>query len=281
MTLRAAISEALTHIAPRDAEVLLAHILGRDRVYILAHIDDPLSAELLTQLRALTARRASHEPLQYILGTQEFFGLTLRVTRDTLIPRPETELLVEAVLNWIKSQPATDSTRIIDIGTGTGAIALALAANLPTTQITAVDLSATALAIARENAVRHHLDHRIHFLESDLLTALPNQQFDIVVSNPPYVSLADASTLAPDVRDHEPPIALFGGLDGLVIVRRLIREAYKALRPGGLFAMEFGFNQRDAIELMLASGLWHSSWSNLRFLDDYACIPRVVLAERA
>ena len=277
MILREAIVEASTHIAPRDAEVLLAHILGHDRAFILAHIDDPLSTEHLIQFRSLTARRATHTPLQHLTGEQDFFGLTLRVTPDTLIPRPETELLVEAVLNFIaeKSSP-THPLRILDVGTGTGAIPIALATHLPTAHLTAVDISPAALAIARENAARHHLSARIRFLESDLLTALADETFDIIVSNPPYVPLADSPTLAPEVRDHEPHLALFAGPEGLAIYRLLIPQAHAALVPGGLLALEIGFGQSSSIHELLPE----SSWHNIRILDDYAAIPRIVLAER-
>jgi release factor glutamine methyltransferase len=281
MTLRAAIAESSTDIAPRDAETLLAHILQRDRAWLLAHIDDPLSAEHLEQLCTLTARRAAHEPLQHLTGEQEFFGLNLRVTANTLIPRPETERLVESVIDWIANSPADSrALKILDVGTGTGAIVLALAQHLPTAYLTAVDLSPAALAVARENATRHHLDQRIRFVESDLLAAFsgktPGEPFDIIVSNPPYVSLADAPALAPEVRDHEPHLALFAGNDGLEIYRRLIPQAHAALVPGGLLALEIGFGQSNAIRALLDPNLWH----NIRILSDYAAIPRVVLAER-
>jgi release factor glutamine methyltransferase len=280
MTIRNAIDESAQSIARRDAETLLAHILGRDRAWLLAHSSDPLSAEHLTELRALTARRAAYEPLQHLTEEQEFFGLTLRVSKDTLIPRPETERLVEAVLDHIANTSApTSALRILDIGTGTGAIAIALATHLPTAQLTAVDLSAKVLAIARENAARHHVAERIRFVESDLLASVKGR-FDIIVSNPPYVSLADAPTLAPEVRDHEPHLALFGrseqNPDGLGIYRLLIPQAHATLVPGGLLALEIGFGQSDAVRALFHETLWH----NLRILDDYAAIPRVVLAER-
>jgi len=289
MTLHTAIAEASVHIARRDAETLLAHILGCDRAWLLAHSDDPLSPEHHARLRALSARRAAHEPLQHLTGIQDFFGLTLRVTPDTLIPRPETELLVEAVLNWIAAKPAPAhplhildfAFRILDVGTGTGAIPIALATHLPSTAFTAIDISPAALAIARENAARHHVADRIRFVESDLLVALPNEIFDIIASNPPYIALADAPTLAPEVRDHEPHIALFAPedeiADGLAIYRRLIPQAHAALVPDGLLALEIGFGQSKSVRALYDTNLWHS----LRILDDYAGIPRVVLATRS
>jgi release factor glutamine methyltransferase len=307
MTLRDALLEASTSIARRDAETLLAHILYRDRAWLLAHADDDadeLSDADHTLLRALTTRRAAHEPLQYLTGTQEFFGLALHVTPAVLIPRPETEHLVEAVLAWARTQsesnpPDAASSRplqIADVGTGSGAIALALAANLPHADITAIDLSPAALAVARHNADRLGLASRIHFLEADLLQPFTGNThdsasldvrapqrtcslgWDAVVSNPPYVAQADAPTLAPEVRGHEPHLALFAGHDGLAVYRHLIPQAFNALRPGGLLALEIGFGQRDPLAHLLAHP--DHPWHNVRFIDDYASIPRVVLATR-
>jgi release factor glutamine methyltransferase len=276
-TVRDAIAEASTHIARRDAETLLLHLLQSDRAWLFVHSDEPLDENTHTQLLALTQRRAAHEPLQHLTGTQEFYGLALRVTRDTLIPRPETELLVEAVLEFARTQPA--KLRILDVGTGTGAIALALAKHLPHAEITASDISPAALEVARANAAQHNLTPRITFVEADLLEAITaDQPFDIVVSNPPYVPLADAPTLEPEVRDYEPPTALFAGPngnpDGLDIYRRLIPQAHTALRTNGLLALEFGFGQRDALQALL------TGWHDIRFLDDYAAIPRIALALR-
>jgi len=273
-TVRDAIAEASTHIARRDAETLLLHLLQRDRAWLFAHSDETIDEAKLHELRALTQRRAAHEPLQHLTGTQEFYGLALRVTRDTLIPRPETELLVEAVLDFARAQPLP--LRILDVGTGTGAIALALATHLPHAGIIACDISPAALEVARSNAAQHNLAQRITFVESDLLAQIPAEQpFDIIVSNPPYIPLTDAPTLAPEVRDHEPPTALFAGPDGLDLYRRLIPAAHSALKPNGLLALEFGFGQRDALRDLL------TGWNSVRFLNDYADIPRVALALRA
>ena len=281
MTLREAITEASTHIVRRDAETLLAHILFRDRTWLIAHSETELSSSLLATLRALTTRRAAKEPLQYLTGTQEFYGLPLRVTRDTLIPRPETELLVEAVLQWIDGRPHLAASRtplrILDVGTGTGAIALALATHLPSADVTATDLSPAALSIAQHNAGRLHLGHRIHFLPSDLLEAPQFKiaaSFDVIVSNPPYVSIYEAATLQPEVMDHEPHLALFAGPSGLDIYRRLIPQARNALRPGGLLALEFGFGQSDALTALLAD------WEAVSIQNDYASIPRIAIAIR-
>ncbi len=217
--------------------------------------------------------------MQYLTGHQEFFGLDLLVTPDTLIPRPETEILVEAVLAWLRTNRTSTPPKIVDIGTGTGAIALALAAHVPTAQIWAADISPAVAPVVQANAERHALTGQIDFIHSDLLSAFGPElseglRFDAVVSNPPYVPDADARTLQPEVRDFEPHTALFAGPDGLAVYRRLIPQAQEALRPGGLLAMEFGFGQREALATLL------ESWRNVTFLDDLAGIPRVVLAER-
>ena len=287
MTLHDALTESSATISRRDAETLLAHLLQRDRAFLLAHADDSLPDPILSNLRTLTTRRATTEPLQYILGEQDFYGLALRVTPAALIPRPETELLVEAVLDWITDRitdhPHLLSPRILDIGTGTGAIALALAHHLPTAHITATDISPAALALAGENAATHHLTGRVHFLLSDLLQSKElHPPFDIIVSNPPYVASTDASTLQPEVVLYEPHTALFAGPSGLDIYRSLIPQAHAALAPGGLLALEHGYTQREDLRTLFetqpatTAPLWH----DLRFLDDYAGIPRIVLATR-
>jgi release factor glutamine methyltransferase len=275
MILRDAITTAAARIARRDAETLLAHVVGCDRTYLFAHPEAELTAEQRASFELLVARREAREPLQHLTGVQEFYGLPLRVTRDTLIPRPETELLVEAVLGWADARAG--ALRVLDVGTGTGAIALALAKHLPHAEITAVDISAAALDVARGNAERLGLTQRVVFGLSDLLREIATEQhFDAIVSNPPYISNADAPTLEPEVVDHEPHSALFAGADGLDIYRRLIPQAHAALEPGGLLAMEFGFGQRESLHALLEAG-----WNDVRFLDDYAGIPRVVLAQRS
>ena len=269
--------DAASHrIERRDAETLLAHVLGCERAWLMAHPESPVEGESLARFEALVARRAAREPLQYLTGTQEFYGLPLRVTRDTLIPRAETERLVEAVLLWAAqaADPAHSERvlRIADVGTGTGAIAIALATHLAGAAFVATDISAGALAVARENAAAHECSDRIDFVQGDLLVGL--RGLDAVVSNPPYVPLADAAEMQHEVVAHEPHTALFAGGDGLDVYRRLIPAARESLREGGLLAMELGFGQRDALGVLLAG------WNDLRFVDDYAGIPRVVLAVR-
>ncbi|MGD0799388.1 MAG: peptide chain release factor N(5)-glutamine methyltransferase [Acidobacteriaceae bacterium] len=268
--------------AARDATALLLHTLGISRAALLANPEHALTAAQQSTYEAFILRRLTHEPIQYVTGEQEFYGLALRVTPAVLIPRPETELLVEAVLAAVDP---TQLLRILDLGTGSGAIAIALAAHLPHAHITATDISPAVLAVARANAARHNLTARIRFVESDLLSALapgsqdpaaldPAELFDAIVSNPPYVPTADRETLHPQVRDHEPAAALFAGTDGLDIYRRLIPRARAALAPNGLLALEIGHNQRDAIAAMLAD--WHA----VRFLDDLQLIPRVAIARK-
>jgi release factor glutamine methyltransferase len=281
MTLREALTEAATSIDRREAETLLAHILFRDRPWLIAHADTELSGHPHEIYSALVARRVAKEPIQYLTGHQEFFGLMLHVTPDTLIPRPETELLVEAVLRWIADRDLR-YPHILDIGTGTGAIALALASKLPTASITATDLYPAPLAVAEQNAARHHLTHRIAFVQSDLLASSLIQSFapfDVIVSNPPYVSLYEAATMPDEVLKHEPHTALFAGPHGLDIYRRLLPAAHAALKPGGLLALEFGFGQLGALTDLFEKPT-NSPWKDLTFLNDYAQIPRIALATK-
>jgi release factor glutamine methyltransferase len=281
MSLRQTILAAAARIAAhpelqpdayRDAELLLLHTLNLPRTALILDPNRPLTeTEQATYDRAIE-RRATGEPIQYITGEQEFYGLKLRVTPAVLIPRPETELLVEAVLERL---PSNRPLRIADIGTGSGAISIALSVHRPQAQITTLDISPAALDIARENALTHAVADRIRFLESDLLDAVASEPpFDAIVSNPPYVPETDRATLHPQVRDHEPATALFAGPDGLAIYTRLIPQAHAALPPGGLLALEFGHSQRDALAALLRN------WKDVVFLDDMQQIPRVVLAHR-
>ena len=277
MTVCEAIHSASARILRWDAETLLLHVLARTRPWLLAHPEATLSPEESDRFAVLTTRRAHCEPLQYLTGHQEFFGLDLEVTPAVLIPRPETELLVESVLDWTRVHTKR-ALRIVDVGTGSGAIALALAANLREAEITALDISPAALAVAEANALRHHLEARVRFALSNLLQGTdPNltqvNDWDVIVSNPPYVPQADAPTMQPEVRDFEPHLALFAGDDGMAIYDRLIPQAKIALRQGGFLALEIGFGQRAALAALLAD------WNHVQFRDDLAGIPRVVLAE--
>lgn len=278
MTLREAIEEAESRLktgphperARRDAESLLLHVLHQDRAWLRQFGDDELSPDELAGFKALADRRFAGEPIQYILGEVEFFGLPLNVAPGVLIPRPETEHLVEEVIRLAQGLPAP---RIADIGTGSGAISIALAHALPAAHISTVDVSEEALRIARGNARRNHVDGRIHFLRGDLLEPLAGQLFDVIASNPPYVPLADVDSLSVEVREFEPHGALFAGADGLDIYRRLIPAACAHLASGGWLVMEIGYGQHPEIERMLHA----SGYSEIRFVADYQGISRVAI----
>ena len=275
MTLREAISVGAEQLggvnARRDAELLLLHTLGLSKTSLFTKAYRLLSVAEQTGYEGAIARRAKGEPVQYITGRQEFYGLMLKVSPAVLIPRPETELLMEAVLARL---PAGDASQIVDVGTGSGAIAIALASKLPMARVTAVDLSDAALAVARENAAVHGVMERVRFMVSDLLEAVAGETFDVVVSNPPYVPETDRESLERQVRDFEPEMALFAGVSGLDVYERLVPEAWRALKPGGLLAMELGYGQRAALAELLRG------WESVKFLDDLQGIPRVVLAYR-
>ena len=261
---------AISSYARHDAELLLRHILGRDRAWLLAHPDEPLTEAQEQAYAALLARRARHEPVQYILGEQEFYGLRLRVTPAVLIPRPETEHLVEAVLARL---PHDRAVSIADVGTGSGAIALALAHGLPLAHVDALDLSGAALAIAAENAQALGLAGRVSMRHSDLLHAVADHKFDCIVSNPPYVGSLEV--LEPQVARWEPHDALFAGEDGLAVYRRLLPQAAACLLTGGLLALELGAGQEEALAELFASD---ARWSAPLFLPDLQGISRVALA---
>ena len=281
MTVREAIGWAAAQLsesphlrtdAHRDAAFLLLHTLGISRAELLANPDNVLPSDQLTHFERLVTRRKRHEPVQYITGEQEFFGFPLRVTPAVLIPRPETEHLVEAVLAEV-DRSATLS--IVDIGTGSGAIAIALADRLPSAHIIATDISPAALELAAENAVRNRVADRIRFVESDLLEAIASDApVDLIVSNPPYVAFAEGRDLHPQVRDFEPATALFATGNGLDIYRRLIPQADAALKANGLLAVEIGQGQQPAVAELL------NGWGSVHFVVDLQQIPRVALARK-
>jgi len=262
--------EGITEEPRRDAELLLLRIVARDRAFLLTHPDAQLTADQQGLYEEWLRRRAAHEPIQYILGEQEFFGLAFAVTPDVLIPRPETEHLVEALL---ERMPHDRPLRIVDVGTGSGAIAVSLAHVLPHAEVMALDISEAALGVARGNAETHEVAARVRFLKSDLLSAVAGERFDAVVSNPPYVAEADRESLESQVRDYEPPVALFGGLSGFDVYERLIPQAHEALKPGGWLLMEMGMGQRKVLSRLL------SGWDNVSFVDDLQRIPRVACAQ--
>ncbi len=275
-TTRQAIADAAKTLtgenAARDAEFLLRHALGATRASLLANPQRELTPEEAVHYEALVAERATGKPIQYITGTQEFFGLPFAVNADVLIPRPETEHLVEAVIARFS---ANRPVKILDVGTGSGAIAIALAHALPLAQVTAVDLSTAALKVATRNADSLGVGARVRFLQSDLLAACAGERFDAVVSNPPYIADAERPTLDVQVREFEPASALFAGQSGYEVYERLIPQAWDALQSGGLLAMEMGFGQSARLVELL------SAWRDVELVDDLQRILRVVLARRA
>jgi release factor glutamine methyltransferase len=263
--------------SPRlNAELLMLFVLGRDRAYLYAHPERELSAEEQYRYDQVIRERAQGCPTQYITGHQEFWGLDLLVSPAVLIPRPETEHVVETVLDLLKEYPPDPSAklRMVDVGTGSGCIALALASELPQAEIHAGDISGEALEIARVNAARFAMDSRIRFRKSDLLAAFPKDIFDFVVSNPPYVGELEADKVQRQVREYEPRIAVFSGERGLDVYARLIPQARAALRPGGWLVVEIGFSAEESVKQLLAG------WADVRVTPDLQGIPRVVAARK-
>ncbi len=257
--------------SPRmNAEVLLMFVLQCDRAYLYAHPERELSGDEQARYREALEDRARGVPSQYITGHQEFWGLDLIVTPAVLIPRPETEHLVEAVLELARPLPRP---RIVDVGTGSGCVALALATELPHAEIHASELSPAALEVAHANAARLSLEGRVCFQEADLLEGMPGE-FDIVASNPPYVGESEADKVQREVRKFEPQMAVFAGVEGLDTIRRLIPQARQRLKPGGWLAMEIGFSQEEKVRTLLRD------WNEVRSVPDLQGIPRVMLARR-
>jgi len=274
------------------AELLLLHVTGSDRTWLYSHPEEVLAEPIAEAYFGLVARRASGEPTQHLTGKQEFWGLEFEVTPDVLIPRPETEHLIEVALDRLAVReiragrtPRTsgEGITLVDIGTGSGCIAISLAKELPAATIYATDISKAALEVARRNADRHGFAGRIHFLECHLLTELPSLDtrhsqlsFDLIIGNPPYVGRREAEQLPVEVRKHEPGIALFGGDEGYEFYGLLIPEAAQHLKPGGLLVLELGYNSLPAVRPLLDA----SHWSNVGVTNDLAGMPRVVSAER-
>jgi len=260
--------------ARREAGSLLSFVLGKDRTFLISHAEDPVDDDSLDQLREFVERRAAGEPLQYITGVQDFYGREFRVTPDVLIPRPETELLIEAALGVV----GRDDAFICDVGTGSGCIAITLLHEVPGVRAVAVDKSAAALEIAKLNAAKQTVADRAEFIVSDCFDALDRSQyqFDLIVSNPPYVAEAQLAGLQREVRDHEPLVALSPGADGLTVIRRLLAEAPAYLKPNGHMLMEIGFDQGEVVRSLIDE----SVWSLLEVRPDLQCIPRIVVLQR-
>ena len=290
MTVAQAVSDAVRVLreaggsrSPRlDAELLLAEVLGVTRADLFREPGRELSAGEAAEYGALLDRRLAREPVAYILGRRAFRTIDLEVTPDVLIPRPETETLVDVALEELRVLPLAgpdpeDEPLAIDVGTGSGCVALALAAEDPFVRVVATDVDPGALAVARGNAARLGLARRVEFVLSDLFHDVGERPFDLVVSNPPYIPADEYVALEPNVRDYEPRRALYGGVDGLDVYRRLVPGAALLLRPGGMLALEVGAGQADAVAgIMAAAG----AFGEPRVRDDLAGIPRVVSAHR-
>ena len=266
--------------SPRlQAELLLAHLLRLPRMKLYLNFERALTPSEVETMRQFVKRRGQREPLQHILGTTSFCGLEVAVNRDVLVPRPETELLAERgwtylnQLSTLNPQPST----ALDFGTGSGCIAIALAHHCPSARIEAIDLSPTALALARENAARNGVADRIQFREGNGFAAVPaGTQFDLIISNPPYIPSAEIATLQPEVRDFDPKAALDGGPDGLDYYRRLASEAPPFLRPTGRLMLEFGDGQALRIQQLLEE----QKWIVEAMQEDYNHVPRIIDARR-
>jgi release factor glutamine methyltransferase len=256
-----------------DAELLMMRLLGKDKAWLLAYWNDNIGDRHAAAYDSMIDHRFQGEPVQYIVGETEFYGLPFLVTPDVLIPRPETEHLVEQAIALAREFP---QARIVDVGAGSGAIAVALATHLPEARITTIDVCKKALAVARENATRNGVSERVRFFAGDLLEPVGGELFDLVVSNPPYVAEADRALLSVEVREYEPAHALFAGEDGLDVYRRLIPPAHAALAPGGHILLEIGYGQAEGVRALLAE----SGFAGIHFVPDLQGIARVACGKR-
>ena len=251
--------------ARRDAQVLLGFALGVSRAWLTAHVDKVADSEAAAKFQSLVALRANGHPVAYLVGVKEFYGLPLRVTPDVLIPRPETEELVEAALERL---PQGEMRKVVDLGTGSGCIAIVIARERPAAKVTAVEASSPALALARENAAA--LDVEVEFLQGDWFSALGGRRFDLIVANPPYVAADDPHLRQGDLR-FEPRAALAAGTDGLADLRRIAGAAPKYLHPGGWLLLEHGYDQAEACRDLLHN----AGFAELVFRADIAGLPRI------
>jgi len=296
---RSALSDAIAQLerehvpsAALAAELLLMHTLGRDRAWIYAHPEQELDAATREQYFSLIARRASGVPTQHLTGHQEFWGLDFEVTPDVLIPRPETEHVIEVALERLgvgsdaTSPRRKEKFRIADVGTGSGCIAIALAHELPAAHVFATEISAAALEVARRNASRHGVASRIDFVESNLadfllhesrITSHESRSIDLIASNPPYIGRQEMATLPREVREHEPKVALFGGETGTEIYAPLVAQAATLLKPGGTLVLELGHNSAQHVSRLLDS----PEWTRIAITNDLAGIPRIASATRS
>jgi release factor glutamine methyltransferase len=293
-TIREALKEGIARLNAASvpsrtlsAELLLLHTIGRDRTWLYTHSEDAMLPSDVEEYFALIARRTSGEPTQYIIGKQEFWGLEFEVTPAVLIPRPETEHIIEVALERIARAKKNEKLQIADVGTGSGCIAVALAKEFPEAQFLATDISPAALEVAKRNAARHNVANRIEFAEANLLrlpfhyspvTAHQSRLFDLIASNPPYISNSEARSLQREIREHEPEIALFGGPTGVEIYARLIEQAEPRLVPGGVLVVELGYGAAERVRKMIGAG---GVWTDVAITNDLAGIPRVLAASLA
>lgn len=258
--------------ARRDASLLLRLAIDRDKAFIYAHPEFILSSDKLQLFESYLQRRADREPAQYIAGVQEFYGLEFEVTPDVLIPRPETEMVVERAISILGK---TAQPYFCDVGTGSGCIPISVLVNIPSATAVALDISPAALEIARRNSERHGCGERLTLHESDLFSALTDERFDLITCNPPYVPLVDMRGLQAEVRDFEPRMALTDQSDGLSIIRRLIIDTSRYLQPGGFLLIEIGFDQAETVSEMFDKNIWTAP----ELFPDLQGIPRLVLCQ--
>lgn len=260
-----------------NAERLLGHVLNLNRVELYLHFERPIAEEELAQFKVLLQRRLKHEPLQYLLQQTEFMSLPFKVGPAVLIPRPETELLVEQVLTECKTRfPALPEISILDIGTGSGNIAISLAKNLPAAKVTALDVSAEALMLARENAELNAVGEQIRFVNGDVRSVNLEQQFRVIVSNPPYITQKEMLELPPEVRYYEPKTALAGGVDGLDFYRLIIQRMAQKLMPHGFMAFEIGYQQAAGVKQIFHK----SQFTDVKVFQDLNAHDRIIIASQ-
>lgn len=254
-----------------EASLLLSLALGRDKTFLVAHPEYNLQPTENDRADILVQRRAAREPFQYIAGETEFYGLDFTITPDVLIPRPETEMVVERAIEILSER---SDASFVEVGIGSGCIAISVLHHGPHANAVGLDISPDALSVARRNAERHNVDGRLTLLESDVFSALTGEQYDLIVSNPPYVPTRDLDGLQAEVRGFEPHVALFGGPDGLSIIRRIVDDAPRFLRPSGSLLLEIGFDQSEKVASLFDASVWHPASS----FPDLQGIPRLVMS---
>ena len=262
--------------SPRaTAEILLSHVLNTRRIDLYLRYDQPLTPDELERFKALIKRRMNREPVAYILGCKEFWSMGLHITRDVLIPRPETECLVEKSLGMLAVDANMKSKLILELGTGCGAVILALASENPRHSYWATDISINAIRIARQNAMQNDLNGKIHFIAGDWFAPLGSKTgvFDLIVSNPPYIKSGDLAQLQPEIHAYEPLLALDGAADGLHCLRHIIQSAYRFLKPGGALILEIGHDQKASLKQMIAEC---GEYEGVSFYQDYSGYDRIL-----